>query len=275
MHMRYLYGKTVVITGASSGIGRACALFFAERGYTVWALARRHEEKSETVGQGMIHNLQADVRNHHSIEFAVQKIEKAGPIGILIHCAGFGICGAAEDTLESAIMQQMDTNYMGVLRVNKWVMPGMRQRKKGLILVVGSMAGVVPIPFQSHYSSTKAALEVYVRALRLECRPYRIKACIIEPGDTRTDFANARVRALPEDSVYREACENAVRHMEKNEQFGKAPESVAKVAWRLSKRAHPPVHRAVCLSYKTLALLQKILPARICEIVVGWLYLRP
>lgn len=86
----------------------------------------------------------------------------------------------------------MDTNYYGVLRVNQVYMPDMRSQRRGLILIVSSVAGRVPIPFQSHYSSCKYALEAYAECLRMECAEYGIKACLIEPGDTHTGFTGAR-----------------------------------------------------------------------------------
>ena len=272
--MSFPYGRVIVITGASSGIGLSCAERFARGGYTVWALSRRAGGPVRAVGPGQIRPLACDVCGDESVQAAAAHIAAAGDeVGIVLHCAGFGIAGAAEDTPIEDAHAQMETNYFGVLRVGRAFLPAMRARGGGLVLVMGSMAGLIPIPYQSHYSSTKFALEAYTEALRMEGRPFGLRACIIEPGDTRTGFTDARKPALPEGSPYAGACRRAVGRMAVDEDKGHPPEKVARVAWRIAQKKSPPVRRAVGLDYKALALVKRLLPARTVEWILRMKYL--
>lgn len=260
------YVKKVLITGASSGIGRETALLFARHGFLVYAASRHPlDEKEENIIP-----LQMDVTDFNSVQEAEKKVDE---LGIIIHCAGFGISGSAELTSLERAKAQMDTNYFGVLNVNNVFMKKLRQQKNSLVLITGSIAGLVPIPFQSHYSSSKYALEAYTQALRMESACFGVRACIVEPGDTKTGFTKARSYDEPEDSPYLESCKVAVQHMEKDERNGKSASTVSDVFLKLCYRKNPPVRCAVGFSYKALALLAKILPARIVLALIKAIYL--
>lgn len=264
------YGNRIVITGASSGLGRACAVAFAKEGGTVYALSRKCEETTQPCGAGTITGIRADVTDMDSIRRAY---EKTGPADILIHSAGFGIAGAAEDTPLALVQRQMDTNYYGVLRVNQVYMPAMRRQHRGLILIISSVAGRVPIPFQSHYSSCKYALEAYAECLRMECAEYGIRTCLIEPGDTHTGFTGAR-RFSDVQSPYYERCKKAVAQMEHDELNGRPPESVSAAALRIAGKRNPPVRRAIGLEYQALLFLQRLIPYRAAEKILQMIYLK-
>ncbi|MDR0531553.1 MAG: SDR family oxidoreductase [Oscillospiraceae bacterium] len=262
------YGNRILITGASSGIGLAAAEAFAKEGYTVWAASRRCEERRE----GNCRYIRMDVTSEDSVRRAYDKIAEAGGVAILLHCAGMGIAGAAEDTPEEAVRRQFEVNYYGVLRVNRIFLPDLRARGGGLVLVMSSVAGRVPLPYQSHYSATKYALDTYVESLRMEAGRFGIRAALIEPGDTKTGFTAAREMALPEGSPYRAACEGAVARMSKDEQNGGSPLAVAKICLKLAQKKHPPVRVTVGLMYRIVIFLRRIWPAGAFEKVLEGMY---
>lgn len=270
--MKYPYGKRILITGASSGIGKAAAALFARQGYTVFAASRHCESTATPVGTGRIVSIPMDVCDEKSVETAVKTVLQSGPLGIVLHSAGMGIAGAAEDTPDAAIRTQFDVNYFGVLRVNRHVLPAMREQQRGLVILMSSVAGRIPIPFQSHYSSSKYALDAYAEALRMELHAFGIQVCLVEPGDTKTGFTKNRQNASPALSPYAQSCESAVARMAKDEQNGAPPEKPAKVALRLAQRKRPPVRKTVGFQYKVIMLLRRLLPAGLFESALRSIY---
>lgn len=264
------YIRKVLITGASSGIGEATAHLFAENKFTVYALSRHCVEDTLCFnGGGKIISIRADVSDEFSVKRAVAKIDS---LGIVIHCAGFGISGSAESTPLYAVKDQMNTNYFGVLNVNSQVLPLLRQNDKSLIMFASSFAGLVPIPFQSHYSSSKFALEAYAEALGMEAKPFGVRVCIVEPGDIKTGFTRARTYNEPKYSAYYNRCADAVSKMAKDEQNGMAPVTVAKVFYRQAHRKNPKTRIVVGFSYKILAVLAKISPVKLRDSILSKIY---
>lgn len=259
------YEKTVLVTGASSGIGKATVDMFADAGFKVYAMSRHCDEKTE----GNVTNVRADVTKPESLKEAFSKIDK---LGIVIHCAGMGVSGSAECTPLEASKRQMETNYFGVLNVNSFALPLLRKNPTSLVMITSSIAGIVSIPFQSHYSSSKYALEAYGEALRMEGYPYGIKVCLVEPGDTKTGFTGARTHDEPTDSPYYDKCTKAVERMANDEMNGKDPSTVAAVFFRQAHRKNPKVRVAVGFSYKMLAGLSRILPAKLKLTILRTMY---
>jgi len=276
--MRFPYGKNILITGASSGIGLACVSAFALRGYQVWGVSRSATSGGTNLPAD-IHLGKMDVTNETSVSTTVASLwDEAVTLtgegfGTVLHCAGFGIGGAAEDTPQREAEAQLETNYFGVLRVNRHMLPRMRTRGNCLVLVVGSIAGRISIPFQSHYSSSKFALEAYVEALRMEGAQFGIQASILEPGDTSTGFTAQRRMVLPEGSPYAETAQRAVEKMARDEREGASPGKVAAVALRIAGKRHPPVRIAVGGVYRLLMFAKRLLPDRLAEAVIRSMYL--
>lgn len=256
----------VLVTGASSGIGKETADLFAMNGFTVYA-ASRHPKA--TTNPSII-PMEMDVTDPASISKAAEKIDE---LGIIVHCAGFGISGSAEMTPLERAKAQLETNYFGVLNVNNAFLPLLRKNGRSLVLITSSVAGLVAIPYQSHYSSSKYAIEAYAQALRMEASQFGVRVALVEPGDTKTGFTKARTSDEPEDSPYFEQCKGAVEHMAHDEQNGKSPDTVAKVFLKLAFRKNPPIRCAVGFDYKTLAFLVKILPARLANWIVKMIYI--
>ena len=271
MKRKKLYGKNVFVTGASSGIGRACARMFAGNGYNVTGVSRNTEEcVEEFPGGGTLTLKRLDVTE----ETAVRKfVEDLPGVDIAILCAGMGVAGPAETTSSELTRKQMEVNYFGTLNAAQPCLTKMRRQRKGLLLVIGSIAGRVSIPMQSQYSASKYALEAFTDAVRMEMKPYGVRACIIEPGDTRTGFTAAREMQSAEDNNYSGVLEKSVSKMAADEQNGRSPDSVAKIALKLAGRKHPPARVPVGLEYKALMQLLRIMPDRAKEFILSKLYL--
>ncbi len=261
-----------LITGATSGIGLSCSKLFCENGHTVFGVSRSGTCSSYT--HPNFHTLKMDVTDDKSIEKVLKDIvEQEYIIDIVVHCAGYGIAGSVEDTPIERVKEQFETNYFGVLRVNSAVLPILRENPVSHIIILGSIAGRIGIPFQSHYSASKFALESYLEALRMECRPYGVKATIVEAGDTATAFtANRTYYALP-NSIYTTRGKKAVAKMEHDEKNGYSPDVVASVVYKMSQKKNPPPRVAVGFGYKTLMVLKRFLPDKVTEKVLSILYL--
>ncbi|HHW49043.1 MAG TPA: SDR family oxidoreductase [Clostridiaceae bacterium] len=270
----------VLVTGASSGIGKAIAERLARLGYRVYGTSRKQkplDDKSleKQYGPGFFKLIQLDVCNEESVKNAVEYVlEKEGTIDVLVNNAGFGIAGSVEDTSTEEAQKQFDTNFFGVHRMLRHVLPVMRKNRKGTIINISSVAGIFSIPFQSVYSASKYALEALSEALRVEVKPFGIKVVLVEPGDTRTEFTSRRqiVTAAGENSVYKESFERSLNTMVRDEINGPEPDVVAKVVIKILRRKNPPVRVVVGASYKAMVILKRFIPARFVEYIIGKLY---
>ncbi|MCR5213037.1 MAG: SDR family oxidoreductase [Eubacterium sp.] len=266
-----LYGKNVFITGVSSGIGRATAIAFVRAGCNVIGVSRNCKEESRTLANGgSLRTLKMDVTDDESVDRVMNEVEN---IDIAVLCAGMGIAGPAESTPIEAVKKQMDVNYFGVLRVGNKVLSGMREKKNGLFIVVGSLAGLVSIPMQSHYSSSKYALEAYVDALRLEMKEYGVKASIVEPGDTRTKFTDNREIYLDEASPYFTKGKSSIEIMKNDERNGVSSDDVARTILSLAGKKNPPARVQVGISGLGIAVVLKLAPSRVREMLMEKRYM--
>jgi NAD(P)-dependent dehydrogenase (short-subunit alcohol dehydrogenase family) len=187
-------GKVVLITGATDGLGKAAAILLAERGYRVYAAGRSKEKRAQLDDVARTKNLplqslELDVLSDDSVRAAVQHVlSEAGAIDVLINNAGLGYMAVIEELKMEDMRQQFETNVFGVLRVTQAVLPHMRERRSGRILMISSVAGLVSPPTYGAYSSSKHALEGLSNALRLELYPFGIEVVLIEPGYIVTNF---------------------------------------------------------------------------------------
>lgn len=258
--------KVLIITGGSGGIGKATALLFFERGYSVYELSRHG--KSEN---GITH-IDADVTDSEQLAGAVkQVIEKEGRVDVLICNAGYGISGAVEFTDISDAQRQFDVNVLGMVRTVQAVLPYMRQQKAGKILVTSSVAAVLPIPYQAFYSASKAAINAIVCSLRNEVKDFNIQVSALMPGDVKTGFTNARKKAEHGAEVYTNM-QRAVETMEKDEQNGLSCEYVAECFWQIAQKSNPKPLYTTALQYRLFVYLEKHLSKRFSNWVVGKIY---
>lgn len=261
--------KIVLITGASSGIGHATASLISAAGHIVYGTSR-----SEKTVEG-IRMLKMDVCLDTEVDAVIRQIiREQGRLDILICNAGSGIAGSVEDTGIEEAKLQFETNYFGALRVMRAVLPIMRQQGFGSIITVSSVAGILAIPFQSSYSSSKFALESTMEALRSEVAPFGIRVGLVEPGDTRTGFTGSRVLAVAAqtNNAYSEQLTRSVKRMAHDEQHGATPEKVAAVICRIAFSKNPPVRIAVGFDYKLILFLKRLVPDRLLVFALRLMY---
>jgi len=259
--------KIAIVTGDSSGIGRATAKALADMGCTVYGFSRRG---CDLPG---IRHLTVDVTSEEGVLAAVEHVaQREGRIDILVNCAGFGISGAVEFTELSAAKRQFDVNLFGTVNMVKAVLPHMRRTGEGRIVNISSVAAVAHIPFQTFYSATKAAVESYSQALANEIRPFGITVTCAQPGDIRTGFTQARQKSPLGDDIYGGRISKSVAGMERDEEKGMSPETVGRFIAKLClRRRVRPVH-TVGLGYQCLSLLCKLLPNGLRNRIVGLIY---
>lgn len=258
--------KTVIVTGASSGIGLATAKLFSENGYSVYDFSRSGSQN------GKINHITCDVTDEESVRNAVAEvIEKEGKIDVLVNNAGFGISGAAENTDTEKAKKQFDVNFFGTFNASKAVIPFMREKRSGMIINISSMAAPLSIPFQLFYSASKSAVNSLTLALANEVRPFGIKVCAVMPGDVKTGFTAAREKDS-DSGAYSAVLSKSVSTMEHDEENGMSPDVIAKAVFTLSQKKNPKPVSTVGLQYKTFALLSKLLPTRAVNYIIGQLY---
>lgn len=218
--------QTILITGASSGIGKACADHLFETGHQVIGVSRGLQSHLN----GRYATLCMDVNDELSVQEGVGDIVSYyNRIDTVINCAGIGIAGAVEDTTVEEAKAQFETNFFGVHRVCRAILPHMREHHAGLIINISSIAGMVSIPFQAFYCASKFAIEGYSEALRMEVAPFGIQVVSVQPGNFKSNFTENRVRvqASLSNTEYRKCFEKAVDVMERDEIQGESPMVVA------------------------------------------------
>ena len=258
--------KTLIITGGSSGIGRATAIFFATRGYKVYELSRHG---SDVDG---INHIDCDVTRSDDCRMAASRvIEEAGHIDVMISNAGMGISGPVEFTASDEAHRQMEVNFFGAVNITQAVLPYMRQARAGRIIFVSSLAAVFSIPFQPFYSASKFAVNGLAMALRNEVRPFGISVSCLLPGDVKTGFTDARCKSDIGSDVYKNM-DKAVRTMERDERNGISPERMAHKLFSMAETSRPSAFGTVGAVYHLFLFLNKLLPASLVYRVVGRMY---
>ena len=261
--------KVVLITGISSGFGLESARMLAETGYTVYGTVRREVEHIPGV-----HYLNADVRDAESVKQAVDTvIAEQGHIDMLVNNAGMGIGGPIEFTPDEDIELQMETNFMGMVRFSKAVLPQMRAQKSGKIVFLSSIGGLMGLPFQGFYSASKFAIEGYAEALRMEVHAYGISVSLINPGDFSTGFTGKRKKVAPEVTQAYPVYALSMSKIENDEGHGLKPVKVAETVARIAKARRPRNRYIVeTLEQSLSVLLKAILPSSLFSRVLRGYY---
>lgn len=257
----------VLITGASSGIGLANAKRFMEKGHKVYGIAHNQFEL-----EGMTY-YQADIRDHTRINDIVKEIyEKEKRIDILLNSAGMGISGAVEDTKIENAELMFDINFFGAVNITNQVIPYMRENGYGRIANISSVAGILPIAFQTFYSANKAAISLYSSGLNIEVKPFGIRVIDFMPGDIKTGFTDNRKKNKSNSIHYGERIDRSVKVMEKDERNGMSVEYVSKVMYKNIMKKRPAVRKVVGVQYKFFAFLYRFLPIGLVNWIMGKIY---
>jgi NADP-dependent 3-hydroxy acid dehydrogenase YdfG len=257
--------KTVLITGASSGIGRSTALKFHQQGWTVVATMRSLEKAGDLTTLNNVHCLSLDVTDQQSIQRTVTaSLEKVGAISVLINNAGYALLGTFEACTPEQIQRQFQTNVFGLMEVTRSLLPHFRERKSGTIINIASIGGKMTFPLYSLYHSTKWAVEGFSEALQYELEPFNIRVKIIEPGPIKTDFysRSADVATRNGLTAYDTFIAKVLPNLNKAGDTGGTPETVAEIIYQAATDGSRKLRYPAGGNAGTLLLLRKILPDR-------------
>jgi NAD(P)-dependent dehydrogenase (short-subunit alcohol dehydrogenase family) len=280
--------RAVLITGCSSGIGRATAERLASQGWPVYATARKVDSIRDLEAAGCT-LLPLDVTSEPSMREAVATVEAAqGAVGVLVNNAGFGLQGAAEEADIDEVRRQFETNVFGLARLTQLALPGMRRQRWGKVVNVSSMGGRITFPGGAFYHATKHAVEAFSDVLRFEVRPFGIDVVIIEPGIVRTRFDETALDTIPEGQGTDEEPAGPYDEFNTNlavtvqgayrgrmSRFSVGPERVARTIERAISAKHSRTRYVVPAAVRPMLLLRGMVPGRVWDAVVRTNYRPP
>jgi len=256
-------GRVVLVTGASSGLGAACAEHLSSGGFVTYAASR-------SIGgtdAGPLRALRMDVTDDRSVWSGIERIRtQAGRLDAVVNCAGYGIGGAIEEASIEEAKALFETNVFGILRVCRAALPILREQRSGWIVNVSSLAGRIGLPFQGLYSATKHAIEGMTEALRMEVRPFGVRVCLVEPGDFRTGFTESRRAVEFPLEVYADRSRSALAAAVRDETGGRSPDEVGRLVLRILRDPSPRLRYTVgAMSQRLSTLAKPLLPQRFYE----------
>jgi NADP-dependent 3-hydroxy acid dehydrogenase YdfG len=273
--------KAVLITGCSTGIGRATAERLARRGLPVYATARR-PETIEDLREAGCRTLALDVTDEESMRSAVQEVEQAeGAVGALVNNAGYSQNGALETVAIDDLRRQFETNVFGLLRMCQLVLPGMRRQRHGRIVNLSSMGGKLTFPGGGPYHATKYAVEAISDVLRFEVKGFGVDVSIIEPGLIKTSFADTSVATVShDDGPYAEfnkavAAATAGAYEGPLGKLGGGPDAVAEVIEKAITSRRPRTRYKVTASARILMAQRALMPDRVWDVAISSSFPRP
>lgn len=270
----------ILITGCSSGIGRAAALALHAAGRTVYASARRPESIADLADLG-IRTLALDVTDEQSMVDAVHTVEQeSGAVAVLINNAGYGLYGAIEQVPMDEVRRQFETNFFGLVRLTQLVLPGMRQAKSGRVLNVSSMGGRISLPGGAFYHASKYAVEGFSDALRMEVAQFGVDVVLIEPGPVRTPWNAVALDTLRDGNQtagadpyadYKDAVAGGFAAMENGPfaRLGSTADDIADVIVAAATAQRPRTRYLINVMAKTLVATRALLPARLSDKVIS------
>lgn len=266
--------QTILITGSSSGIGKATALYFAEQGWNVVATMRT-PDKAREWAQKNIALLRLDVLDFASIQQAIRDaIAQFGKIDAIVNNAGYGLVGPFEASTNPQIERQFSTNVFGLMNVCREIIPHFREQRGGTIINVASMGGRLTFPLYSLYHGTKWAVEGFSESLQFELQPFNIRVKIIEPGAIKTDFYDRSmdVMSKPGLTVYNAYVNKALPNMNKFGETAPGPEKVAAVIYKAATDGSGRLRYQV--NSAPLLALRRLLPLSVFQSIMRMVVLK-
>ncbi|MFA6617593.1 MAG: SDR family NAD(P)-dependent oxidoreductase [Candidatus Neomarinimicrobiota bacterium] len=263
MNKQKTSAKVIFISGASSGIGLVTAEYLTLLGYKVYGTSR-HPEKNKEIRQFEL--IKMDVCDEVSVKTAIDSvIKKEGRIDVLVNNAGYGIGAAIEDASPQMAEEQIDTNFLGLYRVQHYALKEMKKQASGLIINISSIGGVIGLPYQGLYSASKFAVEGMTEALYKEIFTRNIRVCMIEPGDFKTAFTSSRLNIKGDNELLNRSREI----IEKDEQSGQSPIKIAKLIAKLIDKKRPRLRYPIgAFDQKLSILLKRFLPNGIFDRII-------
>ena len=258
--------KIVLITGASSGIGKAIGGYLFTKGYTVYGTSR----DSSKITNSVFPLLDLDVRKPETIARTINAIiSKSGRIDVVINNAGVGITGPIEEIPTDEIKNSFETNFFGPIEVIKAVLPQMRMQQSGLIINITSIAGYMGLPYRGIYSASKGALELITESLRMEVKHFGIKITNVAPGDFATNIASGRFHSEVKNSAYEIPYKKTLETMNNHVDNGGNPNEMAEAIYKIIATKNPKIHYKVgAFIQKFSIVLKRILPDVVYEKMV-------
>jgi short-subunit dehydrogenase len=233
--------KTIFITGASSGLGKATAKLFASQGWIVIAAMRKPEKETELVNLPNIHLLSLDISSTKQIAAVIAEAEGISPVNVVFNNAAYGLMGPFEGTTEEQLEQQINTNFLGTILVTKAFLPYLRTRKSGTIITVTSSTANIPYPFVAVYAATKAALETWAEGMSYELNEFGINIKTVVPAYMQTNFGTNAQMVSHQD--YQEVFNQYITAMKADSSAKKdSPENIADVVYRAATDNRKQLH---------------------------------
>ena len=264
----------VWITGASSGLGLYTAQALRDAGFLVIAGARSFKDSAQT--EDGIHRLSLDVTSDESaVAFCEAALRISPRVDALVNCAGVLVLGSCEETPLTEYRRVMETNFLGMVRMNQAVLPYMRAQGGGKIVMYSSINGLLGIPYQSAYTASKHAVEGYAECLAMETKRFGVQVCLVEPGDHRGGSQAYRGRAAEAvASPYHADCARAAATIHRDESGGSDPAVLGRKVARMLLKKHIPFRKCIAKPDQHLAVaLHKLLPPKLNAAILRQYYL--
>ncbi len=256
--------KTILVTGASSGIGRSISLYLTSKGFKVYGTCRNPKKYNFSEYE----LLKCDINSSQEIEDTVNYIvDKEKNVDVLINNAGIGITGPLEETSNNDIKSAFETNLYGPINMIKKCIPTMRNNNKGLIINITSVLGYFGIPYRGVYCATKSSMEIIGEVFSMELKKFNINVVNVAPGDFKTDIVSRRINSKPNNfSYYNEEYSKSLKSANKNVENAWSPEIISKLIYNIINSKNPKIHYKVGKFIQKFSIvLKNILPDRLFE----------